>query len=55
MNMFNWKFWKMVRWIIKMKQKHGIYCFVLLCSSTEIILYINEPKGVDDEFRISIL
>jgi len=50
--MINWKFWKIVKWIKSMKKKHQIYSFKLLCSSTEIIIYV---EGTNDEFRISII
>ena len=49
---FNRKYWKMVKWLKAMKKKHQTYAFKLLCSGTEIIIYV---EGTEDEFRISIL
>ncbi len=50
--MFNKKYWKIVKWLIAMKRKHKTYSFKLLCSKTEIIIYV---EGTDDELRMSIL
>jgi hypothetical protein len=50
--MFNRKFWRIVKWIKAMKKKHQVYAFKLLCSSHELIIYV---EGTDDEFRISII
>jgi hypothetical protein len=52
---FNRKFWKMVKWVKAMKKKHQIYSFKFLCSSTEIIIYVEGSESKDDELRISIL
>lgn len=49
---FNRKFWKIVKWIKDMKKKHQTYSFKLLCSATEIIIYVDNSE---DEFRISII
>lgn len=50
--MFNRKYWKIVKWLITMKRKHQVYSFKLLCSGTEIIIYV---EGTEDEIRMSIL
>ncbi len=52
---FNRKYWKMVKWIKAMKKKHQTYAFKLLCSGTEIIIYVEGSESKDDEFRMSIL
>ena len=52
--MFNKKYWKIVKWIISMKRKHGVYSFKLLCSSTEIIIYVEGTESKEDELRVSI-
>lgn len=51
---FNRKYWKMVKWIKAMKIKHQIYSFKLLCSGTEIIIYVEGSESKEDEFRMSI-
>ena len=53
--MINWKFWKMVKWLKAMKKKHQTYAFKLLCSGTEIIIYVEGTDSKEDEFRMSIL
>jgi len=52
---FNRKYWKIVKWLIAMKKKHNTYSFKLLCSGTEIIIYVEGTDSKDDEFRMSIL
>ena len=52
---FNRKFWKMVKWVKAMKKKHQAYAFKLLCSGTEIIIYVEGSESKEDEFRMSIL
>lgn len=53
--MINWKYWKMVKWLKAMKKKHQTYAFKLICSGTEIIIYVEGTDSKDDEFRMSIL
>jgi len=50
--MFNRKYWKIVKWIIAMKKKHNTYSFRLLCSSTELIIYV---ENTGDEIRMPII
>jgi len=52
---FNRKYWKIVKWLIAMKKKHNTYSFKLLCSATEIIIYVEGSESKDDEIRMSIL
>lgn len=37
-----------------MKRKHGVYSFRLLCSATEIIIYVEGTESKEDELRVSI-
>lgn len=49
--MFNKKFLKIAKWLLLMKKKHNTYAFKLLCSTTEVIIYV---ENTEDEIRIPL-